>query len=206
MKNSIGVLLLLISSMQIFSQEKTKEEKFGILVYAKFGTAKLIQSGNVDLNGNVNSGDVQLYYKLPSGLYFSTGIGLLEFNANGVSVGESYALEQSYLKIPFFINRSTSIFGGQLDNKLSFFGGAGIYVNTLLKEKAQTVNETFSQKNQGWNAGLGFNFGVQFEIFEHSSFGIGFDTQSDLTKMKKSGVDRKLEGINTVNFTFKWEL
>lgn len=35
------------------------------------------------------------------------------------------------------------------------------------------------------------------------TFGLGFDTQSDLTKMKKDDVERKLETINTVNFIYK---
>jgi opacity protein-like surface antigen len=86
------------------------------------------------------------------------------------------------------------------------YGGIGIYGNTLLKEEIQTLPQNFELKNQGWNLGFGLNFGMIFEIYDGTSLGIGFESQSDMTKMKKNGVERKLENINTVNFTFRWNL
>ncbi|MBC8882684.1 hypothetical protein H9X57_02610 [Flavobacterium piscinae] len=81
--------------------------------------------------------------------------------------------------------------------------GIGIYGNTLLKEEIQTLTTTFEEKNRGWNFGLGFNIGLTFEVNDYMTLGLGFDTQSDLTKMKKDDVERKLEAINTVNFIYK---
>jgi opacity protein-like surface antigen len=130
---------------------------------------------------------------------------MMDFNANGVAAGEGYALQHTYLRIPLYINYSLNILEKQLDNKLSTYGGIGVYANTLLKEEIQTLDETFKNKNQGWNGGLGFNLGVRFGITENLNFGIGFESQSDFSKMKKDGVERKLETISTANFTFEYK-
>ncbi len=203
MKNLVLTMFVLLSTTLMIGQETENKHSYGFIANAKLGFAKLNQSGFVTINGNVNSGDIQFFYSLPSGTYFSTGIGLLEFNANGVSGGESFALEHSYLRIPLYINRSVPIFKDQANNKIHAFGGVGIYANTLLKEEIQTLTTTFKEKNMGWNIGLGFNVGLTFEVIDNMSFGLGFDTQSDLTKMKKNEVERKLETINTVNFIYK---
>lgn len=203
MKNLFLTMIALMSTVLMIGQETEKKHSYGFIANAKLGFAKLNQSGFVTINGNVNSGDIQFFYRLPSGTYFSGGIGLLEFNANGVSGGESFALEHNYLRIPLYINRSVSIFKDQSNNKINAFGGVGIYGNTLLKEEIQTLTTTFEEKNRGWNIGLGFNVGLTFEVNDYMTFGLGFDTQSDLTKMKKDDVERKLETINTVNFIYK---
>jgi opacity protein-like surface antigen len=130
---------------------------------------------------------------------------MLDFNANGVSDGESYALKQTYLRIPINLNYSLFILKNQLDSKLSAYGGIGIYANNLFREEIQTIDQTFKNKNQGWNAGLGFNLGLRFGVTKDVNFGIGFESQSDITKMKKNGTERKLEEINTINFSFEFK-
>ena len=73
------------------------------------------------------------------------------------------------------------------------------------KEEIQTIDQTFKNKNQGWNAGLGFNLGLRFGVTKDVNFGIGFESQSDITKIKKNGTERKLEEINTINFSFEFK-
>jgi hypothetical protein len=206
MKKIQFALLLLLVAFNCNAQEQTKKTELGFNLNGKIGFGKLIQNGMVNLNGSINSGDVLFFYRLPSGTTISAGVGMLDFNANGVTGGESYALKQSYLRIPINLNYSLFIFEDQLDSKLSASGGIGVYANSLIKEEVQTVIETFKNKNQGWNAGLGFNFGLRFEVTKSLNFGIGFESQSDITKMKKDGVERKLEEINTVNFSFELKL
>jgi opacity protein-like surface antigen len=205
MKKSIFTLLLVLITLNVKAQEESKQKELGFNVTGKLGFAKLNQSGMVLLNGSINAGDVLFFYRLPSGTTFSTGIGLMDFNANGVSAGESYALKQSYLRIPINLNYSLYILEDQLDSKLSAYGGIGVYANALLKEEVQTIDETFKNRNQGWNAGLGFNVGLRFGVAKNLNFGIGFESQSDFTKMKKNGVERKLEEINTINFSFEFK-
>ena len=205
MKKSVFMLFAILLMSVANAQENPPKPELGFSGNAKLGYAKLIQSEMVNLNGTVNSGDLLFFYRFPSGTYLSTGIGMLDFNANGVTAGESFALEQSYLRIPLYLNYSLTIFKEQLDNKLAAYGGIGVYANTLLKEEVQTLSETFKNKNQGWNGGFGFNLGMRFGVTENFNFGIGFESQSDFSKMKKNGVDRKLEGINTVHFTIEFK-
>ena len=205
MKKCQFVLLLLLLTFSVKAQEDPKKTEFGLNTNAKIGFGKLIQNGMVNLNGSVNSGDILFFYRLPSGTTISAGVGLLDFNANGVIAGESYALKQSYLRIPINLNYSFFILKDQLDSKLSSYAGIGVYANSLLKEEVQTVNETFKNKNQGWNAGLGFNLGLRVGVTKNLNFGIGFESQSDFTKMKKNGVERKLQEINTVNFALEFK-
>ncbi|GGD16848.1 outer membrane beta-barrel protein [Flavobacterium orientale] len=205
MKKTIFTLFIALTTVASKAQEEPKKPEIGFNLNAKIGYAKLIQNDMVNLNGTINSGDMLFFYRLPSGTTFSTGVGLMDFNTNGVAGGEGYALEHTYLRIPLYINYSLSVLGEQLDNKLSTFGGIGVYANTLLKEEIQTLDETFKNKNQGWNSGLGFNLGVRFSVTKNLNFGIGFESQSDFSKMKKEGVERKLETINTANFTFEYK-
>lgn len=205
MKKTIFTLFVALTTLVANAQEEPKKAELGFNLNAKIGYAKLVQNEMVNLNGSINSGDMLFFYRLPSGTSFSTGVGMLSFNANGVTAGESYALEQTYLRIPLYLNYSLTILEKQLDNRLSTYGGIGVYANSLLKEEIQTVDETFKNKNQGWNAGLGFNLGIRFGVTENVNFGIGFESQSDFTKMKKNGVERKLEEINTVSFSFEFK-
>jgi opacity protein-like surface antigen len=205
MKKIKFTLLLLLLAFNVNAQEEPKKEELGINMNAKIGFGKLVQDGMVNLNGSVNSGDILFFYRFSSGTTISTGFGLMAFNANGVTGGESYSLNHSYLRIPVNLNYSLSILKDQLDDKLSAYAGIGVYANSLLKEEIQTVDETFKNKNQGWNAGLGFNLGLRFGVTKDINFGIGFESQSDLNKMKKNEVKRKLEEINTVNFSFEFK-
>ena len=205
MKKVQFALLFLLLSFIANSQEEPKKPEFGLNINGKIGFGKLIQNGMVNLNGSINSGDILFFYRLPSGTTLSAGVGLLDFNANGVTSGESYALKQTYLRIPINLNYSLFILKNQLDSKLSAYGGIGIYANNLFREEIQTIDQTFKNKNQGWNAGLGFNLGLRFGVTKDVNFGIGFESQSDITKMKKNGTERKLEEINTINFSFEFK-
>lgn len=205
MKKTIFTLLIALTTVAAKAQEEPKKSEFGLNLNAKIGYGKLIQNEMVNLNGTINSGDILFFYRLPSGTTFSTGVGLMDFNANGVTGGEGYALQHTYLRIPLFINYSLVVLKDQLDNKLATYGGFGVYANTLLNEEIQTLDGTFKNKNQGWNGGLGFNLGVRFSVTKNLNFGIGFESQSDFSKMKKNGVERKLESINTANFTFEYK-
>lgn len=204
MKRNLLTLIVLFCSFSLFAQDNQKTEdnsKFGMQVSAKLGYGTLVQSGKVDLHGTVNSGNFLFTYQLPGGASLSTGIGLMEFQTNGVSAGENYSLDQRYLRIPLYIDFTLALFEEQLDNKLQAYAGGGLYANTLLTEKIQTLDGTHKNKNQGWNAGFGFEVGMKFKVANDFIFGIGFESQSDFSSMKKNEVKRKLERISTVNFS-----
>lgn len=207
MKKTVISLFTVFSSFLTLAQEsgETKQSELGIKIDAKLGYATLIQSDMVNTQGDINGGEVQFYYKLSGGTSFNTGIGLMDFRANGTSAGESYFLDQRYLRIPLYVNYSLSIFEKQFDDKLQGYAGIGLYANTLLREEIQTLGGTDKNKNQGWNGGYGFQLGMKFGVSDNFNFGLGFESQNDFSKMKKNGVERKLEQISTVNFTLEFK-
>src|SRR5690625_6560204 len=91
MKKNLFLLLALFCSLSLFAQNNQKEEdnsKFGMEFSAKLGYGTLVQPDMVDLLGAVNVGNMLFTYQLLENTSISTGIGLLEFQANGVSAGE----------------------------------------------------------------------------------------------------------------------
>ncbi|MDY0090632.1 MAG: hypothetical protein RBR78_09730 [Flavobacteriaceae bacterium] len=204
MKKTVIILLTVLSSFLALAQETEdtkRKSEFGINFGGKLGFGTLVQSDMVNLQGSANGGDMVYYYQFPKGTSVSLGVGAMQFKANGVTAGESYSLDQMYLRIPLYINYSLSVFGEELDYKLKTYAGIGLYANTLLKEEIQTLGGTHKNKNQGWNGGYGFQLGLKFAVAKDFDFGIGFETQQDFSNMKKNGVKRKLEGVSTVNFT-----
>lgn len=204
MKNNLLILLAIFCSSSIFAQDNQiikGDSKFGMQFSAKIGYGTLVQPDMVDLHGTVNVGNILFSYQLPKGASISTGVEALQFQTNGVSAGENYALDQMYLRIPLYLNFRLGLLEEQLDNKLQAYARGGLYANTLLNEKIQTLDGTHKNKNQGWNAGFGFEVGMKFEVTNNFIFGIGFESQSDFSSMKKNDVKRKLEKISTVNFS-----
>ncbi|HLS31812.1 MAG TPA: outer membrane beta-barrel protein [Flavobacteriaceae bacterium] len=204
MKKTVLILLALFSSACLMAQdeqETEKESEFGLRVGAKMGFATLVQSDMVDLQGSANGGEILFYYKMPSGTSFSLGIEDLQFKANGVAEGITYSLDQHHFRIPLKLKYTLGILEDQLDDKLQAYAGIGVYANTLWREKIQTLEETYRNKHQGWNAGYSIELGLVFEVYKDFNLGIGFETQNDFMDMKKDDVKRKLEGITTVKFT-----
>src|SRR5699024_1954022 len=176
MKKNLFLLLALFCSLSLFAQDNQKEEdnsKFGMEFSAKLGYGTLVQPDMVDLHRTVNSGNFLFTYQLPGGASLSTGIGLMEFQTNGVSAGENYSLDQRYLRIPLYIDFTLALFEEQLDNKLQAYAGGGLYANTLLTEKLQTVDGTHSNKNQGRNDGFDFEYGMKSKVANYVIFAIG---------------------------------
>jgi|SRR5690625_3779107 len=209
MKKLLFFSLIFFSTFCLTAQtesETTKKAEFGFKLDAKIGYATLIQNDQVDLNGTVNAGDFLFFFAFPEGNSVSLGIEMLEFKANSVSAGEGFALDHQYLRIPLNYRYSLSILEDQLDDKLSVYAGAGLYANTLLREKIQTLEGTEKNKNQGWNTGFNFEVGIDIKVSRDINFGIGFQTQSDFSKMSKNDIKRKLEGITTVNFTIQFNV
>lgn len=209
MKKYIVLLFILMFSVSLFSQEKKEEKesaKFGWRIDGKLGFGTLKQTDMVDLNGWVNSGEFSFFYDFKNNISLSLGAENLEFKANGVFLGENYALDQSYLKIPLKASFKVGVLEDATNNKLNAYVGLGVYANTLLKEKIQLLEENFKNKNQGWNAGMSVQLGITFDLNQDMVVGIGFETQNDFTKMKKNDIKRKMKGISTFNFRFQFNI
>lgn len=207
-KQFLSVFLLLIT-MAASAQTTVgkKESPVSFLVNAKLGFAKISQSGNVDLNGNINGADVLASVRLSKMWNLDTGIGLLEFNANQTVAGNSTSLTNTYLQIPVKFNGDFSIFDKNLegDKKIFLTVGLGMYANTLLKQELQTISGNSDAKNLGWNFGLSSQIGAKFILSDNIGFRIGVESQSDISKMKKDGAEQKIKNINALYFGMEFK-
>jgi hypothetical protein len=209
MKKQILSALLLFITMFASAQTTTdkKEGPVSILVTAKLGFAKISQSGNVDLNGTINGGDVLASIRLSKTWNLDTGIGLMEFNGNQTIAGNSTSLTNTYLQIPVKFNGDFSIFDKSLegDKKIFLTAGLGMYANTLLKQELQTLSGNSDAKNLGWNFGLSSQIGAKFILSDKIGFLIGIESQSDMSKMKKDGAEQKIKNSNALYFGMEFK-
>jgi hypothetical protein len=209
MKKQILSAFLLFVTVFATAQTTTdkKESPVSILVNAKLGFAKISQSGNVDLNGTINSGDVLASIRLSKTWNLDTGIGLMEFNANQTVAGNSTSLTNTYLQIPVKFNGDFSIFDKSLegDKKIFLTAGLGMYANTLLKQELQTISGNSDAKNLGWNFGLSSQIGAKFILSDKIGFRIGVESQSDMSKMKKDGTEQKIKNVNAFYFGMEFK-
>jgi hypothetical protein len=196
--------LLLITVVSLAQNTKeAKESKLEFVATGKLGWAKINQSGFVPLNANSNAGDLLLSYKLGKNWGLSSGVSFMELNTNLTQNGATASLQNSYLQIPLKIGGDYVMFNTDQSNSKIFLNvGAGFYASTLLKSELQTISGSTTSKNLGWNYGIVFNTGIKFLISDKTSIGIGFESQGDISKMKKDGVERKVEQLNSIYFSF----
>lgn len=202
-KQLLAALVILISCTALAQTTlEKKESKFEFTVNTKLGFAKLKQTGNVPLNGNVNGADILFSLPLGKKWDITSGIGFLEFDANPSIAGNTASLKNSYLHIPVQFSTDFAIFSNEKpENQKIFFNVAlGVYANSLLKQELETVTGNSSAKNQGWNFGFSSQIGAKFVLTDALNIGIGFEGQSDFTKTKKDGNEQRIENINAVYF------
>lgn len=193
----IAVILLSFSAMAQTTTPEKKESKIELLINSKLGFAKLKQSGSVALNGNSNGAELLLSFKMGKKWDLASGLGYSEFDANSVIAGNTASIKNTYLQIPVKVVGDFTVFNKEpADSKIFLTIGAGLYANTLLKSEAETLSGNSSTKNQGWNFGISTQIGAKFLLSDVMSLGLGLDTQSDFTKMKKDGFEQRMEQIN----------
>ena len=111
-KQVLAALAILFLSGIAMAQEASekKDSKFEFLVNGKLGFARLKQSGNVPLNGNITGSDILLSYKISPKWDLAAGVGFYDFNANTTIAGNNASLKNSYLRIPVQFIGDFSVF------------------------------------------------------------------------------------------------
>ncbi|WNM17777.1 hypothetical protein [Flavobacterium capsici] len=202
MKKTIILFALLITSITTFAQTNTdeKDSRFEFVATPKIGIAKINYSGAPTLNGNVNGGDILIAYKLGKSRKWdvATGISLTEFNANSIVNGTAASLKNSYIRIPVQFTAEYSIFkdASSANSKVAFIIGLGAYANHLYNQEIETFNGDSEENNLGWNFGLSSQLGIKLHLTDIFNVTVGLDGMSDLTRMKKDGLEQKMENAN----------
>lgn len=214
MKKQILFLALLFTTLSTIAQTSTttavdkKERKVSFLSNSSLGFSKLKQDGNVTVNGNISGGDIFINYKFVKNWSIASGVGLYEFNANTVLVGNSVSIKNRYLRIPLQVNGSFGVFNSdKVENqKIFFVFGFGVYANTLLKQEIETIIGNNIARNQGWNFGVSSQVGAKFILSDELYLGLGLQGQNEFTKMKKDGVSQKMVQTNAFYFSMGFNL
>jgi len=203
MKKQIITALAIVLSFAVHAQTNTeqKESKMELDITGKLGFARLKQTGFATINGNINGVDLILAFKMGKKWGLGTGLGYSELSANTTISGNTASLTNTYLQIPAKIIGDFTVFNNEQSiSRVSVNIAAGLYANTLLKSELETVSGNSDTKNLGWNFGLSTQIGAKFIISDIMSVGIGLESQSDFNKMKKDGVEQKIEQINALYF------
>jgi len=203
MKKLSAILLIFSVFFMAKDQEKPrKKDGLGFDITAKLGTSVLIQSDRVNVNGTVNGGDLLFYCKLNKSK-FSAGIGVLNFLSDGTFQSKEYFLEHSYLRIiPLKMTHDVEVFEKWSNDHFQVLVGVGMYLNTLLEEQLETIDNKIKNKKSNWNSGVSIDLGLNFDISKHTSFSIGYQIESDISSLKKNNSNKtKLRTISTINFT-----
>ncbi|ESU29052.1 hypothetical protein FLJC2902T_10890 [Flavobacterium limnosediminis JC2902] len=212
MKKNLLTLTLLLCSFALFAQSTTTTSenptnKFEVLVIAKLGSGIIQETGSAPTNGNINGGDFLLSMKLGKAFNLATGLGYYEFYGNRTLDGNTASIKNAYLRFPLIAHGNVSIYKNKPENQRIFLtAGLGFYGNHQFKQETETIAGNYSDSNLGWNLGFSTQLGVKFEVTDVLNLGIGYEVQSDLTDMKKDGVDRKMASMNTLNFTLGFKL
>jgi long-subunit fatty acid transport protein len=210
MKKQLLIALAVLFTAVTLAQTtpEKKESKFEFQVNAKVGFARLKQTGLVSLNGNINGSDLLLSYKISRKWDVASGVSFLQFDGNPTIGGETASIRNSYLQIPVRFTGDFNIFDTTepKDPKIIFNIGLGLYANTLLKQELETVTGNSDTKNLGWNFGFTSAVGLKFLLTDALNVGLGLESQSEFTKMKKDGAEQRIEQSNSmylkVGFTF----
>ena len=207
MKKQLIIALLLIgytstSQTQTKTETETHDHNVAVIVRGKLGFAKYQETGNVSLNGFVNASDILLSFKVGKKTYIEGGVGLLEFNGNPTVSGNSISIKNSYLHFPVQLNGDFNLFDSKDENPNILLNiGVGLYANTLLKSEVQTIYGNDSARSLGWNFGVSTQVGVKFIVSKAVNIGLGLESQTDFNRMKKDGVERKIENMNAFYFS-----
>lgn len=212
MKKQLIAAVVLLFSFTVLAQttpekKDKKDKKVTLVMNSKFGFAKLDQTDLVALNGNISGGDFLLSYSIRKNWELAAGVSFMDFNANPSIAGNSASLKNSYLQIPLKAFGDFNIFEKEKSpSKIAVIFGGGFYANTLLKSELKTLSANNSEKNLGWNFGVTTQIGAKFTVSDDLNFGIGLESQIDLSDMKHKGVNRKIEQLNALyaNLGFKF--
>lgn len=185
-------------------KKPVSNRKFEILITPKLGFGKINETGNAPLNGFINGGDALISMAVLEKLSISTGFGFFQFDGNRTISGNTSNLTNSYFQIPLKINGDLSLTENKSENILLAYS-IGFYGNTLLNQKIETESTTNSNNNLGWNFGFSSQIGLKFKLSDLVNIGFGYESQNDLSKMKKYQIERKIN-LNSIYFTLGYKL
>ncbi|MFZ4414223.1 MAG: hypothetical protein ACOYOV_14160 [Bacteroidales bacterium] len=196
MKKQFLTIILFGSFCTLLAQTSFNNEvaksKLEVYVIPKLGFSKITETENVPLNGYFNGYDALISISMKKKFRFSTGISYFEINGNRNLAGGSASLKNLYLQIPLNVNCDFPLSKNIPENQMVFLSiGIGGYANDFINQQIETISETTSLNNLGWNFGFKSQFGLKFLVTKKMNLGIGFENQVDLSQVKSDNIEYK---------------
>lgn len=169
MKKIIILTLLVLTFTEVVAQETTKQNHFDFSLAYKLGISKMNTLELKNFNGNVQSKELLFGYFLGDHMKISSGIGLIDFDANMFTNGELSILNSQFIQIP--LKLSTDYHMNQSEN-IKLILGVGVLGNYHLRTKIEDYINTIRTKNNRWHFGVLVEIGVDFKIVENLNVGL----------------------------------
>lgn len=205
MKNFIVVLLLslpLCSRAQDIQNEIVDQEEYKLdyTLKTKMGFSELEINDKDALQGNIFQFDFLHSSRLSNNFRLEYGFGFTEFKANNTVDGQASNIVNNYFRVPV-----SALYSRNFSSNASLVTGLGIYGNYLIDSEIKNV---IDENNVGVSFGVSFNTGVRFKVYDNIDFGLLFEFQSDLSKIKKDeiNVTQKLQNTKMVVLNFSYKL
>jgi len=61
------------------------------------------------------------------------------------------------------------------DNRIRIVTCFSFYLNTLIEEQLETIDDKIKNKKSNWNTGYSFSLGINLDVSKHFYFGIGYE-------------------------------
>ena len=184
MKKIFLILCGLALSFSAYSQTDTskiddylsRKGKFALHTSYKLGFSQLNSLTYKNLNGNIQVGEMLASYGFSKNGTISTGIALIDFNANVFNNGVFQNLRNEYIQIPLKGSIGYGLGKSRTTTTQAIIGG-GFFGTYHRKSTLEGQNSTITEKNLTWSVGLSFEFGIELSIYKNMNIGIGVESQ-----------------------------
>ncbi|MBT8243720.1 MAG: outer membrane beta-barrel protein [Winogradskyella sp.] len=177
---NLTVIIFVILALSSYGQSEKKvstESNGQWLVTNQFGIATLEAENLFKVNASVFEGLIGREFYLSNKTSLITGIEFLRVRGDFLNTNnQNLFLSNDHINIPLSLR-----FYNSKENKISIFGGFGIYGSYLLKSEIENIllNTTSDDNGLGFNFGMHLDVGLIYDLDEKWNISLGFKYKSD---------------------------
>lgn len=162
---------------QSFAQ--IKHYDFNLIVNGDLGQGTFVNETTPDYNINSFSSELLLKYRITYNLGIATGVGLTEYNGDGVNFVGTFHHERSIVKVPLAV-----VLDYPVSEKVSIVPKFGVYGHYIVKDQHQFLKYKINHLYSGWNFGAEMGLGILYQISKNALLGFQYRLMYDLTQFE----------------------
>lgn len=176
MRKLFLIVLGLTLFLNAYCQEDTlsRKGKFALNTSFKLGFSQLNSLTYKNLNGSVQIGEILASYGFLKNAIISTGIAVMDFNANIFDSGGVRNLKNQYLQFPLKVSTGYSLGNKRTSTTQAIFG-VGLLGTYHLKSTLEGSNAVTTANT--WSIGMVVDLGLEFSILKDLNMGVGIESQ-----------------------------